>query len=266
MEKKKAPCKVKITQCSLEQGWYKNRIGEIFETDLAPQGKDYVLWEDFCNGRLAYWRHISHEDCERIAIDENMASTPASPYHPATPFPSQQGGATAEECSHEPLIDTGNGYYFCSACKGSLTYKEFREGKPMQCAPLSSKPSADNRCEYEKCVEKFFGITIIKGVTPINTDDGILVNLLCYFDQHKNAIPKPSYTSESLREEFLKETEGSGDPFKASEGYIYWLERKLCTGSIPDPAMENSTHNLQSLGNKDEWLNDVRGAVAKQDQ
>lgn len=65
-EIQKAPCRVKITKCSYAQGWYKNLIGEEFDTDLASPPKDYIVWEDFIAGHNSSWRHISQEDCERI--------------------------------------------------------------------------------------------------------------------------------------------------------------------------------------------------------
>jgi len=66
-----APCKVKILKCSFELGWYRNSIGDVFETDLAPQGKDYVLWEDYIN-KSALWRHIKHDDCEIVLEGEGI--------------------------------------------------------------------------------------------------------------------------------------------------------------------------------------------------
>ena len=57
-----APCRVRITQCSYEQGWYRNLIGEEFDVDNAGGVKDYVLWEDYA-GQRTMWRHIAKQDC-----------------------------------------------------------------------------------------------------------------------------------------------------------------------------------------------------------
>ena len=61
-----APCRVRITKCSFEQGWYRNLIGEEFDVDNAGGVKDYVLWEDYA-GKRTTWRHIAKSDCEVVA-------------------------------------------------------------------------------------------------------------------------------------------------------------------------------------------------------
>jgi len=66
IEKLNAPCKVKILKSSKEQSWYRNRIGEVFETTSAPNGKNFILWQDFTNKNAVTWRHIQPEDCEII--------------------------------------------------------------------------------------------------------------------------------------------------------------------------------------------------------
>lgn len=59
------PIKVKIIACNFPRGWYADNIGEEFEVDNAPEGMDYIVWEDYIN-KSHIWRHIKHEDCERI--------------------------------------------------------------------------------------------------------------------------------------------------------------------------------------------------------
>jgi len=61
-----APCRVRITKCSFEQGWYKNLIGEEFDVDKAGGIKDYVLWEDYARQQTS-WRHIAKQDCVVIS-------------------------------------------------------------------------------------------------------------------------------------------------------------------------------------------------------
>lgn len=73
----KAPCRVKIIKCSYPKGWYRNLIGEEFETHLAPDGKDYVLWEDYINNHTT-WRHIGHDDCIRLNSAPNDKTSVAT--------------------------------------------------------------------------------------------------------------------------------------------------------------------------------------------
>lgn len=61
-----APCRVKITKCSFEHGWYRNLVGEEFDVDNAGGNYDYVLWEDYA-GKRTMWRHIAKSDCEVVA-------------------------------------------------------------------------------------------------------------------------------------------------------------------------------------------------------
>jgi hypothetical protein len=63
-----APCRVKIIRCSFEQGWYRNLIGEEFDTDNAGGNYDYVVWDDYCGGHNGSWRHIAQTDCIRVPL------------------------------------------------------------------------------------------------------------------------------------------------------------------------------------------------------
>jgi hypothetical protein len=62
-KKVKAPCRVKITKCSFELGWYRNRIGEEFDVDNAGGDYDYIVWEDYVDQKAITWRHILKKDC-----------------------------------------------------------------------------------------------------------------------------------------------------------------------------------------------------------
>ena len=64
-----APCKVRITGCTIKTWWYNNSIGEEFETDNAGGRFDFVLWEDYCAGKDRSWRHIAQQDC--VVIERN---------------------------------------------------------------------------------------------------------------------------------------------------------------------------------------------------
>lgn len=75
-EIEKAPCKVRITGCSFEQGWYKNQIGQEYETDNAGGNYDFVVWEDYIGGRHNSWRHIAQKDC---VVIERFGSNVCSP-------------------------------------------------------------------------------------------------------------------------------------------------------------------------------------------
>lgn len=66
----KAPCKVRITGCSTPTWWYNDLIGEEFETNnVGGSYGDFVVWEDYCQGIDATWRHIAQEDC--VVIERN---------------------------------------------------------------------------------------------------------------------------------------------------------------------------------------------------
>ena len=66
--KQKAPKRVRITGCSFEQGWYRNRIGEEYNVDNAGSVKDYVVWQDYI-GKATTWRHIAKSDCV-VVVEE----------------------------------------------------------------------------------------------------------------------------------------------------------------------------------------------------
>jgi len=70
MESNRAPKRVKITGCTFEQGWYRNRIGEEFDVDNAGGVKDYVVWEDYI-GSCNTWRHIQKQDCVEVKTPTN---------------------------------------------------------------------------------------------------------------------------------------------------------------------------------------------------
>jgi hypothetical protein len=82
----KAPCKVRITGCSFEQGWYRNLIGEEFETDNAGGIYDFIVWEDYSKGHESTWRHISKKDCvvierfgHKVIGPDNICPTTGEP-------------------------------------------------------------------------------------------------------------------------------------------------------------------------------------------
>lgn len=58
--------RVRITSCGRSTWWYAGSIGQEYDVNDPGPRMDFVVWEDYLQGKDGPWRHIAQQDCEII--------------------------------------------------------------------------------------------------------------------------------------------------------------------------------------------------------
>lgn len=107
------------------------------QEDGSEDIETIVEYGQFINGKYAWavrnalaWNECMTDESQVIAWYEKVS------------LPSNEA---EQQCEHLPVIDTGVGYYFCPACKGSWTPEQFKaiEFKATPPAETNTPESAD---------------------------------------------------------------------------------------------------------------------------